>query len=401
VIRNIIFDWSGTLVDDLPAVLKASNFVLAQAGRPEMSLDEFRAEFSLPFTSFYDRHTPHVPMAQLEDWFHSSFRQAQDSVCELPYARAFLEFCRTQKLRTFLLSTVHHDHFLVQCRVTGFGPYLDKSYTDVWDKREKIHEILAENHLVAEETLFIGDMQHDIETAHHGGVHSCAVLTGYNTLEQLRAAQPDLIVEHLGELRRALEQNDFHLKPAVGNFEETHPPLATVGALIFNGTSEVLMIRTNKWSNLWGIPGGKIKWGEPSEAALRREIKEETGLDVTDIEFVLVQDCIHSREFYRDAHFVLLNYTCRCAGKPRVKLNHEARESKWVTPAVAAKMPLNAPTRFLLDAFLKTRNGGARPPRTRRLTPLPPQMEPPTMGRRRQRAGERVLPSSTSGNRKS
>ena len=41
------------------------------------------------------------------------------------------------------------------------------------------------------------------------------------------------------------------------------------------------MIRTHKWSNLWGIPGGKIKWGEPSEAALRREIKEETGLAVT------------------------------------------------------------------------------------------------------------------------
>ena len=270
MIRNIIFDWSGTLVDDLPAVLKASNFVLTQAGRPEMSLDEFRAEFSLPFTNFYDRHTPHIPMAQLEDWFHTSFRQAQDSVNELPYARDFLEFCRSQKLRTFLLSTVHRDHFLAQCRVTGFGDYLDKSYTDVWDKREKIHEILAENHLRADETLFVGDMQHDIETARHGGVHSCAVLTGYNTLEQLRAAQPDLIVEHLGELRRVLEQNDFHLKPAANNFEETHPPLATVGALIFNGAGEVLMIRTHKWSNLWGIPGGKIKWGEPSEAALRR-----------------------------------------------------------------------------------------------------------------------------------
>ena len=91
------------------------------------------------------------------------------------------------------------------------------------------------------------------------------------------------------------------------------------------------MIRTHKWSNKWGIPGGKIKWGETSEAALRREIKEETDLKVTDIEFVLVQDCIHSKEFYRDAHFVLLNYTCRCAGKnPRVKLNDEGQEFRWL-----------------------------------------------------------------------
>ena len=203
-----------------------------------------------------------------------------------------------------------------------------------------------------DETLFIGDMQHDIETAHHGGIHSCAVLTGYNTLEQLRAAQPDLIVEHLGELRRVLEQNGLDLKPDGNDLEERQPPLATVGALIFNAQDEVLMIRTHKWSNLWGIPGGKIKWGETSEAALRREIGEETGLKVVDIEFVLVQDCIHSKEFYRDAHFVLLNYTCHCVGEPRVILNDEAREARWVTMAEACRLPLNTPTRKLLAAVM-------------------------------------------------
>ena len=66
MICNIIFDWSGTLVDDLPAVWEASNHVLAQAGRPEMTLEQFRAEFQLPFTTFYNKHTPHVPMPQLE-----------------------------------------------------------------------------------------------------------------------------------------------------------------------------------------------------------------------------------------------------------------------------------------------------------------------------------------------
>ena len=355
MIRNIIFDWSGTLVDDLPAVWRATNYVLTQAERAEMSLEQFRAEFSLPFTTFYDRHVPHVPLPQLETWFHSHFRQVQDSVCELPHAREFLEFCRARKLRTFLLSTVHRDHFAVQCAITGFDKYLDKPYLNVWDKRKKIHEILEENGLAPEETLFVGDMQHDIETARHGGIHSCAVLTGYNTLEQLRTAEPDLIVEHLRELQQILERNELRLESERNSFEQTHPPLVTVGAVIFDAAGRMLMIRTHKWSNLWGIPGGKVRWGESCADALKRELKEETGLHVEDIRFALVQDCIHSKEFYRDAHFVLLNYTCRCVGEPVVTLNDEAREYRWVTMDEALELPLNQPTRTLLLAVREQR----------------------------------------------
>jgi phosphoglycolate phosphatase len=356
VIRNIIFDWSGTLVDDLPAVWKATNFVLAQADRPEMSLEEFRAEFSLPFTNFYNRHTPNIPMPQLEKWFHSHYRQIQNSVLELPHARDFLEFCRAKKIRAFVLSSVQPEHFSIQVRATGFGGFFDETYTGVFDKREKIHEILNENNLRVDETLFVGDMEHDIETARHGGVHSCAVLTGYNTLEQLRAAKPNLIVEHLGELHDVLEQNELHLKLQTEKVDEIHLPLATVGALVFNSKNEVLMIRTHKWSDKWGIPGGKIKWGETSEDALRREILEETALKIRGIKFVLVQDCIHSKEFYRDAHFVLLNYTCRSAAKnPRVKLNDEGREFRWLKLAEAKKLKLNKPTKSLIEAVLKNK----------------------------------------------
>jgi ADP-ribose pyrophosphatase YjhB (NUDIX family) len=127
-------------------------------------------------------------------------------------------------------------------------------------------------------------------------------------------------------------------------------PIVTVGGLVFNPSGQVLMIRTHKWSNLWGIPGGKIELGESSEAALIRELKEETDLDVTDVRFVMVQDCIRSTEFHREAHFVLLNYTCRCSANPLVKLNHEAEEFSWMPIPEALAMPINTPTRKLLEA---------------------------------------------------
>lgn len=138
-------------------------------------------------------------------------------------------------------------------------------------------------------------------------------------------------------------------------------PIATVGALVFNLRGEVLMIRTHKWSHRWGIPGGKIKRGETAEAALRREIREETALEITDIELAMVQDCIDPAEFERPAHFLLLNYVARCIhDSAPVKLNDEAEEFQWLPPEAASKMELNQPTRVLLGEVLR-RGTSTRP----------------------------------------
>jgi phosphoglycolate phosphatase-like HAD superfamily hydrolase/ADP-ribose pyrophosphatase YjhB (NUDIX family) len=346
-IRNVIFDWSGTLVNDLPAVWRATNYTLTRAGRSEMTLEEFRAEFSLPFDEFYDRVTPGIPLEKLEEWYKESFAGEQKKIEALPHAYEFFDFCCQKGLRTFLLSTIHPDHYQAQSERIHFE--FEREYVRVMDKRAKIHDILAENKLEPETTVFIGDMQHDIETAHAGGIRSCSVLTGFNTLAQLRLSKPDLVVEHLGELQELLGANSMHLPNGAATARR---PVATVGALIYDETDQVLMVRTRKWSDKWGIPGGKIEFGETAEAALERELEEETGLSVTDIKLELVQDCIGSDEFYRDEHFLLINYTCRCVGDAKVRLNEEAQAFEWVEPRAALKLNLNRPTKVLLEAVL-------------------------------------------------
>ena len=102
MIRNVIFDWSGTLVNDLSAVWRATNYTFTQSGRAEMSLEQFRAEFSLPFDQFYERITPGVPLEQSEEWYKERFVDEQKTVEPLPYARQFFNFCKSRKLLTFL-----------------------------------------------------------------------------------------------------------------------------------------------------------------------------------------------------------------------------------------------------------------------------------------------------------
>jgi ADP-ribose pyrophosphatase YjhB (NUDIX family) len=217
--------------------------------------------------------------------------------------------------------------------------HFEATYSGVIDKRDMIHEIIERHRLKPQETAFVGDMTHDVETARHGGLSSIAVLTGYQHPEVLAAVRPDLTVPDL-EALRALMHRQIAARP-----------ITTVGALIHDGAGKILMIRTHKWSGLWGIPGGKIKRGESSIDALKREVLEETKLHISEIGFVMNQDCIASPEFMHPEHFILLNYIAR-ASNTDVHLNEEAEEFMWLSPAEALKLPLNTPTRVLLEETL-------------------------------------------------
>ncbi len=336
--RNFIFDWSGTLVDDLGPVIEATNAVLAKYGVAPLDREEFRRRFRLPYQEFYAEILPQIAIDELEAHFRPAFDAALTPVTILPHAREKLDWCAALGIRTFVLTSMDTLAFERQMDDFGLRGHFEATYSGVLDKREVIHQILETHGLNRAETAFIGDMTHDMETARHGGIASIAVLTGYNHPEILAAVRPDITVPDLGVLRALLARR--HQSPSAR-------PIATVGALIHDGADHVLMIRTHKWSDLWGIPGGKIKRGEPSLAALEREILEETALPIDDIEFVMVQDSIDSPEFMRPEHFILLNYVARARGTD-VTLNDEAEEFRWLSPVAALELDLNHPTRTLL-----------------------------------------------------
>ncbi len=129
-------------------------------------------------------------------------------------------------------------------------------------------------------------------------------------------------------------------------------PLATVGALVVGPSERVLIIKTHKWRGKWGVPGGKIAYGERMTRALKREFLEETGLTLTDIYRGPVQEAVDSAEFYKDAHFILLNFVARTKSE-EVTLNEEAEVYTWVSPERALTYDLNTPTRRLVTFYLE------------------------------------------------
>ncbi len=204
--RNLIFDWSGTLCDDLALTLEATNYVFSRYGCEALDVEAFRAEFQLPYPEYYAWKIPNATMEELEGYYRYAFDRAASSIRLLPHARAFMDFCRSRGIRCFVLTSMDSNAFDQQVREQGLFDYFEHIHSGIRNKEHYIPSLMAQHNLVPAETAFIGDMQHDIYAAHCAGITSIGVLTGYNNAEQLSVAKPQLTVPTLAELQSLMER---------------------------------------------------------------------------------------------------------------------------------------------------------------------------------------------------
>ena len=130
-------------------------------------------------------------------------------------------------------------------------------------------------------------------------------------------------------------------------------PEPTVGALIVNKEGKILLARSHKWFDKYTLPGGHIEVGENMVDAVKREVKEEVGLDVEVVEMLLVQEAIFAPEFYKQKHFIFIDFYCKSMDQ-QVKLDHEEiQDYIWVYPGAAYNLKLDSFTRKTLDRYLE------------------------------------------------
>ena len=136
---------------------------------------------------------------------------------------------------------------------------------------------------------------------------------------------------------------------------EQHFPEPTVGAFIFNSSGELLLLKSHKWPGQYVVPGGHVELGERLTDVVIREAKEETGLDVYNVEFILFQEFVYDASFWKPRHFIFFDYACR-TDSMEVQLNDEAEEYLWVALEAALTFPLDIYTRIIVEKLVEKRN---------------------------------------------
>lgn len=130
--------------------------------------------------------------------------------------------------------------------------------------------------------------------------------------------------------------------------------LLVVRAVISRRDSKILLVQRVEKSrhnpNLWEVPGGRIVSGEPVGVALKREVKEETGLLVSPrhsqpLTFVSYME--------GEALYVVLFFRCPSARGEKVRISVEHQAFRWEKVEDALELPLTPTARELVEFLLE------------------------------------------------
>ena len=138
--------------------------------------------------------------------------------------------------------------------------------------------------------------------------------------------------------------------------EQEKYALPVVGALIVNPENKILLVKFDEKDSCYGLPGGKIRWGETIEDAVKREVKEEVGLDVEFKTVLLVLEAIFPKEIPKreDKHMIFLECVCRSNSSDVNPDGREIANYIWIDSKESLKLKINSYTKTFIEKFMET-----------------------------------------------
>jgi HAD superfamily hydrolase (TIGR01509 family) len=208
MIKNIIFDWSGVISDEVVLVHKAIMEMFKRLQVAEMSLEEFKENWEQPYMLFYRKYgmfcgpDEEKNLKEEQALYKECYNSALAKYPRECFAgmRDLLFNLRGAGIRMIVLSSNHREHLESDMEEFGLRGIFEEVNDNVHDKADSIKEILERNDFEPEKTLFVGDTTHEVEAGKSAGVKTCAVTWGFSPEEKLRKAGPDFLVSSPKEL---------------------------------------------------------------------------------------------------------------------------------------------------------------------------------------------------------
>lgn len=206
-IEAIIWDWNGTLLDDVNLSIKVMNEMLKKRNIKSITKDRYLEIFDFPVKNYYDK----LGLDAEKEWdqvameFINGYRDHITTVKLFPEAQEILQYFNKKGVKQFILSAMEHDSLLKLVDHFELTQYFSiiQGIEDHFAKgklkqgRSLIEKIQTDPNKI----VFIGDTLHDAEVADSLGVHSVLIARGHHSKQRLIASGKAVYDSHLDLLK--------------------------------------------------------------------------------------------------------------------------------------------------------------------------------------------------------
>ncbi len=210
MIKAIVWDFNGTLLDDAGAAVGAVNLMLGRRGLPPITAEWYVENLIMPLERFYESVGVNVqaePIEVLSEEFQRDCAQFERPI--FPEARAALIRFHQRGIRQMLFSSLHHQVLMEQAAEREILPYFEKIVgredRSLGGKGEAVAAYLKEAGISPTEALLVGDLTSDWQMAQKLGAPCVLIPKGHQSRRILEEAGA-VIAADASELDRFLEE---------------------------------------------------------------------------------------------------------------------------------------------------------------------------------------------------
>ena len=211
--KTIIWDWNGTLLNDLELSLSSVNILLEERNLPRLSIERYKDIFGFPIIDYYvkagfdfEKEPFEIPAKQYVKLYASGASELK----LFPDVVETLSYLKENNYQLIVLSAMKDDNLKLMINNLNITHFFDGIF-GIMDNyaREKVtigKQVIEKLNLNLEECVMIGDSLHDAEVAEQCGF-DCILYSGGHVSRQRLETKGRRIIERLSDIKQILPIN--------------------------------------------------------------------------------------------------------------------------------------------------------------------------------------------------
>ena len=203
-IKNIIFNWAGTISDDSERNYEAMMIVMESLIGKRISKKQLKKEFEVPVMNFWHKYIPDLKYEKCKQMYANALTRAPNATL-YPDTKKVLEQLHKIDINMIVISAYPQKDLNRDAKNFKINKYFKELNGGIYDKSTIIQDILERNNFELSETIYVGDLPNDIEVAKDAQIKSVILYDRLKSRKELEKYNPDVIISNLTELEEVIK----------------------------------------------------------------------------------------------------------------------------------------------------------------------------------------------------